>query len=131
MTFQVEDLSDSFGVIMGFINHNYMLFKTKSKWALLYKLAPGINFVVNQIIQRNLIDVLYDGYQANLEQNKKKSRSTISGANLACYCDVYELPNRYFKKKIVFFFWCFAHLSLYLEEIHLLILRLTCLYGCS
>jgi len=53
----VEDPEDQAATIKGFIAHFLHALKKESNWGFLYMLYPGINFIVNQIIILNLMNM--------------------------------------------------------------------------
>ena len=54
-------------VVLGFILHNFRLFRQHSYQGLFWKLIPGSCFVVHQIIFQQIIRTITDAYELHLE----------------------------------------------------------------
>ena len=83
------ELSDEFrkrDVIWGFIIHNYHELKNEVHWAFLYRLAPGVCFVIGQTITKLLLKSVSIGYakQSQGRLDKKEWYDEFVGYLVIC-----------------------------------------------
>jgi hypothetical protein len=76
-------------VIKAFAIHNYKLFKKDTHWALFWRTAPGLTFVIGQLITQDVIKTVSSDYSS-----ESQLRLVIIGVIyffnflLGYYCDV-------------------------------------------
>jgi hypothetical protein len=58
-------------VVIGFIKHNYRLFKSKVHWGLVLRTVPGFSFVINQFITQYLLKTV------TLALSQKDNKDTL------------------------------------------------------
>jgi hypothetical protein len=78
-----EGKFNTISVILGFVEHNYLQFKADVHWGLVYKLAPGLCFIIGQLVTMYLLRTVTYGY-AKYDNNKDSIMENYTAYLIAC-----------------------------------------------